>query len=124
MSFYGSARDTIGQSALRALYDWREAIDDDKVSFFCVCSDLKDKAELSVDQKFPKLQFIWDINSTVNRAYGVGSGRMWIILDPMLRVMEVVPFRTDGTDVSKFRPCWRDCLRPRYISGLKVMLRS
>ena len=99
MSFYGSSRDAVGQAALCAIRDHWHLVDDEKVSFFCVCSDPKDKTELKVDKFFPKLQFLWDIDATVNRAYGIGSGRVWIVLDPMLRVLEVIPFRADGTDV-------------------------
>jgi predicted 2-oxoglutarate/Fe(II)-dependent dioxygenase YbiX len=101
MSFYGSARDAVGQAALRAVHDHCRFVDDGKVSFFCVCSDLKDKTELNIDKSFPTLQFLWDTDATVNRAYGIGSSRLWIVLDPMLRVHEVIPFRADGTDVQQ-----------------------
>jgi predicted 2-oxoglutarate/Fe(II)-dependent dioxygenase YbiX len=100
MSFYGSARDTIGQAALRALHDRRRVVGDDTAGFFCVCKDPRDKTELNVDKNFPLLQFVWDVDAAVHRAYGIVS-RMWIVLDPMLRVLEVIPFRTDGADIPK-----------------------
>jgi predicted 2-oxoglutarate/Fe(II)-dependent dioxygenase YbiX len=98
MSFYGTARDAIGQAALRALHDNRRFIDEDKAGFFCLCMDPRDKAELNVDENFRSLQFIWDLDGTVHRVYGIAS-RMWIVLDPMLRVLAVIPFSADGADI-------------------------
>ena len=83
MSFCGSAGDEVGQAALRAVHDHcRRFIDDEKVSFFCVCSNPSDKATLNIDKALPALQFLWDIDLTLNRAYGIGSRRVWIVLDP------------------------------------------
>jgi predicted 2-oxoglutarate/Fe(II)-dependent dioxygenase YbiX len=101
LGFYGSARDAVGLAALRALDDTQRFVHEQKASFFCVTSEPRDKTELNVDKIFPTLQFVWDIDATVNRAYGIGSGRVWIVLDPMLRVLEVIPFEGDGTDVQK-----------------------
>jgi predicted 2-oxoglutarate/Fe(II)-dependent dioxygenase YbiX len=100
MGFYGTARDAIGQAALRALHDHRRFVDDDKASFFCVCMDPRDKTELNVDKNFPSLQFVWDLDGAVHRAYGIAH-RIWIVLDPMLRVLEVLPFSADGADISQ-----------------------
>lgn len=98
LSFYGSGRDPIGDAALRALQDNRRLIDDGRAAFFCVCKDPRDKTELAADEKFPALRFVWDIDGTVHNAYGIAA-RIWIILDPMLRVVEAIPFRPDGSDI-------------------------
>ena len=98
LSFYGSARDAIGQTALRALQINRRFVDDSKVHFFCVGMDPKDKTELKVDKNFPSLQFVWDVDAAMHRAYGIAS-RIWIVLDPMLRVLEAIPFSADGADI-------------------------
>jgi predicted 2-oxoglutarate/Fe(II)-dependent dioxygenase YbiX len=100
MAFYGTARDATGETALTTLRDKHRFIDDSRVSFFCVCMDPTDKTELAVDVKFPSLQFLWDIDGAMHRAYGVAS-RVWIVLDPMLRVADVIPFTVDGTHISR-----------------------
>ena len=98
LGFYGTARDAIGQAALRAVRESRHLTDTGKVSFFCVSSDPVDATESGVATSFAGLDFMWDTDGTVRRAYGVNS-RMWIVLDPMLRVVEVILFNIDGTHI-------------------------
>jgi predicted 2-oxoglutarate/Fe(II)-dependent dioxygenase YbiX len=95
LSFYGTARDAVGQAALSVLDNNRRFIDDGTASFICVCADPRDKTELDVDTRYPALQFLWDHDATVHRAYGMAS-RAWIVLDPMLRVLDLIPFSADG----------------------------
>jgi predicted 2-oxoglutarate/Fe(II)-dependent dioxygenase YbiX len=99
LSFYGTARDAIGESALAALQDNRHLVDSGKAGFFCVCTDLGDRTELRVDARYPSLQFLWDTDTQMHRAYGVTT-RMWIVLDPMLRVLELIPFSADGAHIN------------------------
>src|ERR1700734_602865 len=82
LCFYGNARDTFGQAALRALQDNRHFHDNGKACFFCVGRDATDKTALNVGVQFPSLEFVWDLEGTVHQAYGAGV-RMWIILDPL-----------------------------------------
>jgi len=96
LSFYQGARDAVGQATLRALHEHREL--QEKAAFVCVSANLAEKAELKPELVFPSLIFLWDYDALVTRAYGVGRLRVWIILDPMLRVLEVIPFRPDGSD--------------------------
>jgi predicted 2-oxoglutarate/Fe(II)-dependent dioxygenase YbiX len=120
MSFYGSAHDAVGHAALSATHNHRRLVDDEKVCFFCISSDQKDKAELKIDKSFPAFQFIWDIDSTLSRAYGAGSVRVWIVLDPMLRVLEVIPFRADGTDVQELINMLEGLPPPSRYLGFEV----
>jgi predicted 2-oxoglutarate/Fe(II)-dependent dioxygenase YbiX/peroxiredoxin len=98
LGFYQTARDFVGRGALSALNDHRRLVEEEKVAFFCISSDRKDHEELKLDRDFSSLEFLWDFDATINRAYGIGSSRLWIVLDPMLRVLEVIPFRPDGSD--------------------------
>ena len=98
LSFYQSAGDAVGQATLRALHEHRELVDQKKAGFICVSSNLADKAALTLDQDFPSLTFLWDFDASVSRAFGTGRVRVWIILDPMLRVLDVIPFRADESD--------------------------
>jgi predicted 2-oxoglutarate/Fe(II)-dependent dioxygenase YbiX len=98
LCFYGTARDAMGQAALRALDGNRRFVEDGTASFFGVSADPADKTALQVDAQYPALQFLWDLDATVHRAYGIAS-RAWIVLDPMLRVLDVIPFGADGADI-------------------------
>jgi len=97
LSFYGNAGDAIGQAALRALQDNHRFVDDAKASFFGICMDPRDNSERNVEQSFPAVQFVWDFDAEMHRAYGVAH-RIWIVLDPMLRVVEALPFSADGAE--------------------------
>ncbi len=98
LDFCQTAGDSLGQEALRALEGRRHFVEQGKAAFFCISCDPRDQAELALDQKFPSVRFLWDFDATVSRAYGIGRGRLWIVLDPMLRVVEVIPFRADESD--------------------------
>jgi predicted 2-oxoglutarate/Fe(II)-dependent dioxygenase YbiX len=99
LGFYGTARDAVGLDALRAVIDNHHLADASKARVFCVSSDPSDAKELGADARFARLSFMWDTDKTVHRAYGVVS-RTWIVLDPMLRVIEVIPFNLDGTHIT------------------------
>jgi predicted 2-oxoglutarate/Fe(II)-dependent dioxygenase YbiX len=98
LSFCGSASDAIGDAALRTMHDNRRFADDAKASFFAICQAPADDAARNVERKFPAVQFVWDVDAEMHRAYGVAH-RTWIVLDPMLRVVEVLPFSADGTEI-------------------------
>jgi predicted 2-oxoglutarate/Fe(II)-dependent dioxygenase YbiX/peroxiredoxin len=98
LSFYQSAANPLGQAALHSLQDHSHFVDDGKAAFFGISADPKDQSELRIGPSFPSVQFIWDFDEAVNRAYGIGPNRVWIILDAMLRVIEAMPFRVDGSE--------------------------
>lgn len=98
LSFYGNAGDAIGQAALQALQENRRFVDEANASFFAICMDPRDKLERDVEQRFPAVQFVWDSDAEMHRAYGVAH-RIWIVLDPMLRVIEALPFSADGAEI-------------------------
>jgi predicted 2-oxoglutarate/Fe(II)-dependent dioxygenase YbiX/peroxiredoxin len=98
LGFYATAVDDIGQAALQALQKNHRLVDNGKVCFFGISNDPKDESERRVNEAFSSIQFLWDFGGAVNRAYGVGSSRVWIILNPMLRVVCILPYRADGSD--------------------------
>jgi peroxiredoxin len=110
LCFYVTASDEQGRSAIKAaLAHWR-LFDDKRFCFFGVSLDPNDEKENRVQDKIPGFRFFWDFDAAVSRLYGsvphdtkVGENdvpvrRMWVVLDPTLRVMRVVPFAQDGSD--------------------------
>jgi peroxiredoxin len=119
LSFYGNAGDAIGQRALRALDDNRRFVDDAKACFFGICMDPRDKAERNVEQSFPGVQFVWDFEAEMHRAYGVAH-RIWIVLDPMLRVVEVLPFSADGAEIPQLLGLLERLPPPSQYAGVEA----
>ena len=118
LSFYQRARDAAGQATLRALHEHRELAD--KAAFVCVSSDLAERAELKLELVFPSLIFLWDVDALVSRAYGVGRVRAWIVLDPMLRVLDVIPFRPDGSERPQLFACLDSLPPPARALGFET----
>ncbi|HZS55738.1 MAG TPA: 2OG-Fe(II) oxygenase [Bryobacteraceae bacterium] len=121
LNFYRTYRDEIGRESLQVLNDQRTLIGNQNTVFFCVSSDFRDKTQCHVDTRFPQLRFLWDIDGTITRAYGVGSGRMWIVLDPMLRVLEVIPYRRDGSDRLALRALLEGLPAPAGHVGIETV---
>ena len=86
-----------------------QAFDDIRCSFFGVSLDPQDEAERRVSESIPGIRFLlgfeWGrepslrghperMHSPTQRR----SRRAWIVLDPTLRVLRVIPLATDGSD--------------------------
>lgn len=109
LCFFGSATDEHSQEALRAVLSRPDLFDDDTASFFGVSMDSGDETETRVRNRYPGYRFLWDFDGSVSRLYGASpvdadSGqvsllRRWVVLDPTLRVLEVVPFAQDRSDI-------------------------
>jgi peroxiredoxin len=110
LCFYVTASDEQGRAAIKAAQAHWRLFDDTRFSFFGVSLDPKDEAENRVEEKIPGFRYFWDFDATISKMYGSvphdtkpGEGgvpvrRMWVVLDPTLRVMRVVPFSEDGSD--------------------------
>ena len=112
LCFFASAGDPIGRAAMQSVLAHRQQFDDVRLSFFGVSLDPGDETEGRVHESLPGIRFFWDSNGTVSRLYGalpkaaersktpVAARRFWIVLDPTLRVLHVVPFAPDGSDAA------------------------
>jgi predicted 2-oxoglutarate/Fe(II)-dependent dioxygenase YbiX/peroxiredoxin len=120
LCFYQEARDAVGQAALRALHEQRKLVEQEKLAFICISSNPAERTELNLHQDFPSLTFLWDSDASVKRSYGVGRVRVWIILDPMQRVLDVIPFRPDGSDRQQLFAFLNKLPPPSRASGFDV----
>ena len=110
MCFFGSASHPATQAALRAVYANRSLFDDLRACFFGVSIDPADADEGRVHESLPGIRFFWDFDRAVCRQYGAVARELhddgspppvrcfWMLLDPALRVLWVVPFAPDGSD--------------------------
>lgn len=107
LCFFGSAGDEVGQAALNLVQTHRAMFDDERISFFGVSFDPLDEASGRVKESMPGIRHFWDFDGNVGRLYGAlplneeqpqSARRMWVVLDPALHVMAVLPMLPDGQD--------------------------
>lgn len=103
LGFFGTSADDPGQAALSILNDHRRLFDDVRASFFGVSVDPADEGRL--EQRLPGVRWFFDADLKVSRLYGSApledgapGRRIWVVIDPMLRISAVIPMRPDGSD--------------------------
>ncbi len=108
LCFFGSARDSAGVELLNDVMARRAVFDDQNMCFFGVSVDPADQASGRVRAQLPGIRFFWDFDGAVSRAYGASPletssplempyRRLWLVLDPTLRVMRVFPMESAAT---------------------------
>jgi peroxiredoxin len=111
LCFLGSSTAPAAWAAMNEVITNRELFDDEKVCFFGVTSDPRDRDEGRLQQMLPGIRFFWDTDLAVARAYGavdreakagapINYRGHWLILDPMLRVIVTIPFDEQGRHAS------------------------
>lgn len=109
LCFYATSADAPGSAAIEKVLANRHYFDDRRISFFGFSLDSRG-TEGRMPEFNPGIRFILDSNWTMSRHYGAvprnaqqGTGvikarRFWIVLDPTLRVLLVLPLVADGSD--------------------------
>jgi peroxiredoxin len=110
LGFFGTAGDAVGQRAMKAVAAHRARFDDERLCFFGISVDPKDRDEGRIREAIPGIRFFFDFDAAVSRLYGAApmqSGdardglalrRLWVVLDPTLRVLKVFPFNAEGSE--------------------------
>ena len=108
LCFFVSADDATGRAALDAVIQSRDLFDDTNICFFGVSSDPRDEAEGRIREMLPGIRHFLDYDLSVARQYGaapqeitdgetnVPLRRLWLVLDPTLRIMAVFPLAGDA----------------------------
>ena len=89
LAFFRSIADPAAETTLTALDAKRRLVDEGKTAFFAVVSESGSAPEITLEARFPSIRFLWD-GDEMARAFGVD--RSLVILDPMLRVIDIAPF--------------------------------
>ena len=131
LCFFVSAGTPGGAAALEAVAANRRRFDDERLCFFGVSVDPKDKESGRVQQSLPGVRHFWDFDGSVSRLYGavprdagpdgqVSARQFWVVLDPTLRVLAVIPFKPGGAEHAGLFACL-DALPPPHLhAGLAV----
>jgi predicted 2-oxoglutarate/Fe(II)-dependent dioxygenase YbiX len=88
LAFLGSAAGPAAEAALAALSANRGIVDEGKAAFFAVARESGAGPEIALEARFRSIVFLWD-GEGMARAFGADP--CWVILDPMLRVVDVAP---------------------------------
>jgi predicted 2-oxoglutarate/Fe(II)-dependent dioxygenase YbiX len=88
LAFLGSAANPAAEVALSALAAKRRLIDEGNAALFAVAAESGAGPEIALENRFPSIVFLWE-GAEMARAFG--ADRSLVILDPMLRVMDVSP---------------------------------
>lgn len=132
LCFFGTASDAHSQAAASAVRHLREFFDDETGCFFGVSSDPRDQSDKRVTDSYPGYRYFWDFDGSVGRLYGAlpteaepGKGpfplrRMWIIIDPTLRVLKVIPFDDKQRDLIDLLDYLRALPPPARFSGTEL----
>jgi predicted 2-oxoglutarate/Fe(II)-dependent dioxygenase YbiX/peroxiredoxin len=108
LAFLGSSAVDQARRALDAVHAHRELLDDEKISFFGVTADRRDRDEGRCQQVVPGIRYFWDFDLALAKRFGAverdaapGAGGVtyrahWLVLDPFLRVLATIPFDADG----------------------------
>ena len=111
LCFYVTSADAPGSAAVQKVLANRQYFAQSLITFFGLSLDPRG-AEGRIQETIPGVKFVLDSDWTISRLYGsipkdaqrgkapLKARRFWMVLDPMLRVLLVVPFAPDGSDAA------------------------
>jgi peroxiredoxin len=132
LCFYASAGDAVGRAAIESVLAHRTQFDDERCCFFGVSLDPRDEAEGRVRESLPGIRFFWDADGTISRLYGavpkdakpgesaVPARRFWLVLDPTLRVLRVVPFAANDSGADSLLRYLEQLPPPARFAGVEI----
>jgi peroxiredoxin len=130
LCFFATA-DQTGKAAVDLAFAHPELFDDKHAAFFGVSMDPGDEGQQRVVGRIPGFRFFWDFGGQISRLYGAipddavpGSSfplrRIWVVLDPTLRVMKVIPLRPDGSDGNELVTYMTSLPPPSTFAGFEL----
>lgn len=132
LCFYASAGDAVGRTAIESVLANRKQFNDERCCFFGVSLDPRDEAEGRVRESLPGIRFFWDADGTISRLYGavpkdakpgesaVPARRFWMVLDPTLRVLRVVPFAANDSGADSLFRYLEQLPPPERFAGIEI----
>jgi predicted 2-oxoglutarate/Fe(II)-dependent dioxygenase YbiX/peroxiredoxin len=129
LCFFATAADAAGRAAIAAAHARRDLFDDVRACFFGVTVDPADEGR--VREAIPGLRYFLDFDGNVSRRYGAlpldagtpspaAARRFWMLLDPTLRVIAVVPFAPGGGERAAFFAMLDKLPPPESFRGIAV----
>lgn len=128
LCFLGSGASEPARAALALVTRHRARFDVDRLAFFGISVDPRDRTEGRLVDDLPGIRFLWDEDRSVSRLYGLleereGHTRLrptWFLLDPQLRVAAVVPFDAEGRHLATVERLIEGLPHPDRHAGVTV----
>lgn len=131
LAFAVTGSDEIGKACQAFATTNTDIFNDSFASLFIVSQDPHDKSEARFHEHLPGVRVFWDFDATIARLYGVlpmerrggrelPARRMWMILDPTLRIKYVLPFEDDGSDREKLSTHLRELPAPSRFANQEL----
>ncbi len=92
----------------------------ERAYFLGISCDPRIQAGGEAAQEAAPLRGVFDAGAAMHRAYGLGAARAWIVLDPMLRVIEMIPFRDDAADIGQLADLLDALPPPARFLGIEL----
>lgn len=133
LCFYGGASDPHAQAALRAVHGRTDIFNDDHACFFGVSTDPEDETTGRVQNRIPGYRHFWDFDKKACQLYNVAPKgrsllegaqmmmRQWVVIDPTMRVLSVIPFRHDRSDLGEVLSFLETLPPPARYAGTEIM---
>lgn len=132
LCFFVSAGDTQVRKALDHITQTAKVFDDDHAAFFGVSIDPLDESEKRATDRYPGVRFLWDFDTSVSKLYGAvpadgpGDGtkvsvrRLWVVLDPTLRVIHTAAFAPTAEKVGEMLAYVAGLPPPERFAGVEL----
>jgi len=132
MAFYGSAGDPNTQARIKAVMDAPNIFNDKMACFFGVSNDPSDETEKRVQERYPGYRFFYDFDLKISKLYGAvardakaGGDRLnvrqfWTVIDPTLRVLNIIPFEKDLSDAKALITYMRSLPEAGKYAGIEL----
>lgn len=131
LCFYGTSSAPGARAALDRVEARRALFDDERACFFGVSVDPADETEGRVRMLLPGLRHFFDVDGSVGRLYGALPAdstpgepapmrRLWVVLDPTLRVLKVFPFGPTGEEADDVLDYVAALPPPRAFAGFEL----
>ncbi len=121
LGFFGTASDALATAAITTISN-TPAFNDTHASFFGVTIEPAD--EERVCDRIPGVRWFLDFDGAISAAYGARAmedaelyRRMWMVLDPAMRVIAVLPFSPDHAHAEQLAALVQQLPPPSHYNG-------
>lgn len=132
LCFGATMSDPHTQAAVAAVRNRPDIFDDATASFFYVSFDSADESQNRIADHYPGYRNFWDFDGQIGIAYGalpkeagasakgVQARRLWVVIDPTMRVMKVIPFAPDRSDIAGLLSYMDGLQPPSRFAGFEL----
>ena len=132
LCFFGTAKDDSARAAIMAAKEWSAVFDDQFASFFGVSIDPDDMSQNRISESYPGYRHFLDYDLSVSRQYGaidlnsatdskaLTVRRIWVVIDPTFRVLKVLPFEPDQSDIRELKDFLSALPPPIQFAGIEL----